>query len=100
MTDLQSVDLLVIGAGGAGLAAALDATARGARVVVLDAATKVGGTARTAGGGTFIAGSPLQSRLGFDDSPAKALEDWLAWGGDAVDLEWAERYIEGSVSEL
>jgi predicted oxidoreductase len=94
------VDLAVVGAGGAGLAAAMEAARRGARVVVVDASTEAGGTARTAGGGTCIAGSPLQHELGLEDSPEVALEDWVNWGGDAVDEEWARRYLEASVPEL
>ena len=100
MSTTHATDVLIVGAGGAGMAAAIEAAGQGARVAVLDAAEEVGGTARTAGGGTFIAGSPLHERLGFDDSPAKALEDWLAWGGESVDVEWARRYVEASVPDL
>jgi predicted oxidoreductase len=96
----MTADVVIVGAGGAGIAAALEAARRGAQVVVLDPAAQAGGTGRGAGGGTFIAGSPLQARLGIQDSPARALEDWLAWRGEAVDEEWARRYVEASVSEL
>lgn len=94
------VDVLVIGAGGAGVSAATVAAERGARVVVVDAADAVGGTARTAGGGTSFAGSPLQEREGIEDSPDIALEDWVAWGGDTVDVDWAQRFLARGVEEL
>ena len=96
----MKTDVVVVGAGGAGIAAALEAAGRGAQVLVLDPAAEAGGAARTSGGGTFIAGSPLQERLGIRDSPDRALEDWLAWGGDAVDGEWARRYVEDGVKDL
>jgi predicted oxidoreductase len=96
----EQADLLVIGAGGAGVSAAIEAAERGARVLLVDADRTAGGTARTAGGGTCIAGSPLQARDGIDDSPDKALADWVAWGGPSVDVEWARRYLEASVPEL
>jgi predicted oxidoreductase len=96
----MQADVAIVGAGGAGIAAALEAAGRGARVVILDPAAEAGGTARGAGGGTFIAGSPLQERLGIRDSPDRALEDWLAWGGDTVDVEWARRYVEASTADL
>lgn len=96
----MKADVVIVGAGGAGMAAAIEAAGRGARVVVLDPAAEAGGTARSAGGGTCIAGSPLQERLGIPDSPAQALEDWLAWGGETVDVEWARRYVEAGVSDL
>lgn len=95
-----SADALVIGAGGAGMAAAIEAAARGARVVVFDALAVPGGTAAVSGGGCCIAGSPLQERAGIHDSPELALEDWLAWGGPSVDVEWARRYLEASRLEL
>lgn len=93
-------DVLVVGAGGAGVAAAIEAASRGARVTIVEAQPASGGAAVTAGGGCFAAGSPLQERLGIDDSPDRALEDWIAWGGEAVDVEWARRYVEGSASEV
>lgn len=96
----QHSDLVVVGAGAAGLAAALEAGSRGARVTVLEAAAEVGGTARTAGAGTCIAGSPLQQSLGIADSPAQALDDWLAMGGPSADEEWARRYLEASVTDV
>ncbi len=96
----MKTEVLIVGAGGAGIAAALEAAQRGAQVTILDPAAEAGGTARGAGGGTFIAGSPLHERLGIQDSPARALEDWLAWGGETVDVEWARRYVEASVSDL
>jgi uncharacterized protein len=96
----QTADVLIVGAGGAGIGAAIEAAQAGARVIVVDAAGQAGGTARTAGGGTWIAGSPLHQRLGIEDSVANGLADWLAWGGDAVDVEWAERYVAAGVPEL
>lgn len=96
----METDVAIIGAGGAGLAAAIEVARQGARVAVIDASDEAGGTARTAGGGTCIAGSPLQRELSVADSPEVALEDWLAWGGPDVDEEWARRYLEASVPEL
>lgn len=93
-------DVVVIGTGAAGLSCAIEAAERGLRVVVIDAAATFGGTASGAGGGTCIAGSPLQERLGVADSVDAALEDWIAWGGDTVDVPWAERYLSASRSLL
>jgi len=94
---MTALDVIVIGAGVAGVSAAIEAAGRGARVAVVDAAPGVGGTASGAGGGTCIAGTPLQARLGIEDSVDLALEDWLRWGGDTVDVEWAERYLRAGV---
>lgn len=86
-------DVAVLGAGVAGLSCAIEAAESGATVALVDIAQSVGGTAGVAGGGTCIAGSPLQERLGIVDSADQALEDWIAWGGESVDVPWAERYL-------
>ncbi|UZX03106.1 FAD-dependent oxidoreductase [Arthrobacter sp. CDRTa11] len=92
----QQVDVVLIGAGASGLSCVIEAAGRGARVTVIDAAPSFGGTASGAAGGTCIAGSPLQDRLGVEDSVGLALEDWITWGGDSVDVEWAHRYLLAS----
>jgi predicted oxidoreductase len=96
----ENVDVVVIGAGVAGTCAAIEAAGRGARVTVVDTASDPGGTAQTAGGGTCIAGSPLQRELGIEDSPEVALADWLAFGGPTADAGWAERYLQAAVPQV
>lgn len=93
-------DVVVVGSGGAGVAAATEAAARGMAVTIVEAAPAVGGTAAAAAGGTCVAGSPLQAALGIDDSPERALADWLAWGGETAHAEWARRYLEASVPDV
>ena len=97
-TEQRAADVIVIGTGAAGLSCAIEAAERGAVVTVIDAAPGFGGTASGAGGGTCIPGSPLQERLGVEDSVDLALEDWLAWGGDTVDIEWADRYLRAGTA--
>ena len=91
---------IVIGGGAAGLSAAVEAADAGARLLVLEAAAAPGGAAALSGGGTFVADSPLQRSLGIDDSAERALEDWLRWGGEEADADWAERYVRSSGDEV
>jgi predicted oxidoreductase len=93
-------DIAIIGGGGAGVAAALEAGEAGATMVVLEQDDKLGGTAATSGGGCFIVGTPLQESQGIHDTPDLAFEDWVTWGGGAVDEVWARYYIEHTLHDL
>lgn len=96
----HTADVIVVGSGAAGATAAIDAAAGGAEVLILEALPGFGGTAAVSGGGTCIAGSPLQELRGIEDNPMQALEDWLTFGGPEANAEWARRYLEASVQEL
>ena len=74
-------DVVVIGAGGAGLTAAITAKQGGASVVVLEKNGFAGGNTMVSGGGLNVAGSDLQQKNGITDSVEKFTEDTLK-GGD------------------
>jgi flavocytochrome c len=93
-------DIAVIGGGGAGIAAALEAGEAGARIVLIEQADTLGGTAAISGGGCLIVGTPLQESHGIHDTPDLAFEDWVKWGQGAADEEWARYYIEHSLHDL
>jgi predicted oxidoreductase len=97
---MSEQDVIVVGGGAAGLAAAIEAADAGARALVVEACAEPGGAAALSGGGTFVVDSPLQRALGIDDSCELALEDWRRWGGEEADMEWAERYIRDSREAL
>jgi predicted oxidoreductase len=90
----EPADVLIVGAGAAGAAAALDADAAGATVLLIDQLETFGGTAATAGGGVCIAGTSTQRAHGILDSPADGLADLLAVADGAADEAWARRYFE------
>lgn len=66
-------DVLIIGAGAAGLTAALAAHAGGARVAIIDKGDRLGGTAAISGGIVWIAGNPQMKAAGLADSTDDAL---------------------------
>lgn len=72
------VDLAVCGAGGCGLSAAATAAAAGARVLVLEKASSVGGKARVATGQICGVDSKLQRERGIEDSASSFYEDLAA----------------------
>ena len=94
----NDADIIVVGAGIAGLAAALDAGRAGADVLVLDANSVGGGHAVKAGGFALV-GTELQTKRGHTDTPAIAFADLMAWGEDA-DPEWVRQYVELSDRDI
>jgi fumarate reductase flavoprotein subunit len=62
-------DVIVVGGGGAGLAAATIAADNGARVLLVDAGNKMGGSTTLSGGVFYAAGTSLQKKAGIDDHP-------------------------------
>lgn len=68
-------DIVIVGAGTTGIPAAIKASERGAKVLVVDVADKVGGTLHLSSGSMSAAGSALQKKKGIDDSPEKHFQD-------------------------
>ena len=88
-------DVLIIGAGIAGLTAALEAARGGAAVLVIDMSTVGGGHAILSNGAVSIVGTPLQDSKKIADSPALAEKDFLARGEDN-DRRWVTAYVRDS----
>src|SRR5580704_6643311 len=65
-------DLLVIGAGAAGMTAALVGALEGLRVVLCEKSDMVGGTTATSAGTVWIPGSRQSQRAGVPDTVAAA----------------------------
>jgi succinate dehydrogenase/fumarate reductase flavoprotein subunit len=82
----DEADLLVIGAGAAGMTAALVGALEGLRVVLCEKSDMVGGTTATSAGTVWIPGSRQSERAGVPDTIAAA-KTYLAaiLGGDAND---------------
>ena len=81
-SDRQPADVAIVGAGIAGLSAALEASTRGASVVVIDMSTVGGGHAILSNGAVCIVDTPLQRAKNIVDSPDLAEKDFLARGED------------------
>ena len=76
----ETVDVVVIGSGFAGLAAAIEAKQKGASVVVLEKMRVSGGNSIINGGVFAVAGSPKQEAEGIKDSPELLLQDMMKAG--------------------
>lgn len=92
--DLDDADVIIIGAGLAGLSAAVEMGRSGVDVLVVDMNSVAGGHAVLAGGVAMVA-TPLQERNGIQDSADIAYRDWMEWTEDG-DPEWTRYYAENS----
>ncbi len=108
-------DAIVVGAGLAGLVATYEATRAGKRVLVLDQENRanLGGQAHWSLGGLFLVDSPEQRRMGIQDSPELAWQDWQGSAGfdrigegegpdrgeDHWGSRWARAYVDFAATE-
>jgi fumarate reductase flavoprotein subunit len=72
---MERVDVVVVGAGTAGLPAAIEAADAGARVMLIDKQPEIGGMLHISTGQFSGAGTRRQHARGIDDSPAAHLAD-------------------------
>src|SRR5258708_28057779 len=102
----DDADVIVVGAGLAGLVAATEFADAGTRVIVVDqeGEQNLGGQAFWSFGGLFLVDSPEQRRLGIKDSSDLALQDW--WGAAGFDRDedhwpkqWAKAYVAFAAGE-
>jgi uncharacterized protein len=99
-------DVIVIGAGLAGLAAACEVADAGKRVILLDQEPEqsLGGQAFWSFGGLFLVDSPEQRRLRIRDSFDLAWQDWCGSAGfdrdeDHWPRRWAQAYVAFAAGE-
>ncbi len=103
----MQADVIIVGAGLAGLAAAAELGDRGKSVLILDqeGPQNLGGQAFWSLGGLFMIDTPEQRRMGIKDSHALALNDWMGsaqFDGpqDAFPRLWAEAYLDFAAGDM
>lgn len=107
MPDLSyQSDVVIVGGGLAGIAAAFELLDRDLRVLLLerDKLDKLGGLARESFGGIMLVDTPQQRRTRIVDSPELALADWLRVADfsaqDVWPRRWAEQYVSRSIDMI
>ncbi len=102
----EDADVIVVGAGLAGLVAATEIADAGKRVIVVEqeGEQSLGGQAFWSLGGLFLVDTPEQRRLGIKDSHDLALQDWMGSAGfdrneDHWPRRWAEAYVAFAAGE-
>lgn len=91
-------DVLIVGGGGAGICAAIEAADAGAEVVVLEAASDAGGSTAMAGGLIYMGGgTPTQQACGFEDDVEEMYKYLMLASGPNADPDKVRLYCDRSL---
>ena len=82
--ETYDVDIVVVGAGAAGLAAANTALEAGANVLVLEKTGVTGGSTTRSGGKILAAGSQWQTEQGFEDNADMMYDFLMSFDRDGI----------------
>jgi succinate dehydrogenase/fumarate reductase flavoprotein subunit len=93
----REVEVLIVGAGVAGMAAASVLDAAGVDYLIIDLDTQMGGTALYTGGWMTFSGSSTQSSAEIEDSPELLLSEWEGMTGGSPDDPWVQSYASRNV---
>lgn len=95
-----SCDIAVIGAGGAGLSAAVEAASKGAKVIVLEKRGLAGGNTNFATGGLNASETSVQKKLGIKDSNEQFYQDTMKGGKNMNDPALVRNMVELSAGTV
>jgi urocanate reductase len=96
----KTFDVIVIGSGGAGLAAAVTSAQNGAKTVILEKMDIIGGNTRITGG-AFNAVDPVeQKKKGIEDSVEKHAEQTLKGGDYRANPELVKQFAQSAPQTL
>ncbi len=97
---MDTVDIIILGCGPAGMTAALAAHETGASVALIERFDRIGGTGAISGGVIWVAGNPRQRAAGMADSREEALAYFRSLDhGDLVD-ETLEAFVDNGPEAL
>ena len=96
-------DVAVVGFGGAGACAAIEAADAGADVIIFELASTSGGTTALSSADIYMGGSggtPVQKACGFEDSSEDMFNYLMMAGGSLADEAKVRAYVDGSVDHF
>ena len=96
----ESTDIVIIGAGGAGMSAAIEAHNQGAKVILLEKMAFAGGNTARAEGGLNAAGTPYQKAKGIEDSPELHFKDTMKGGREINNPELVKTLTENAKDSI
>ncbi len=95
-----SCDIVIIGAGGAGLSAATEAASKGAKVIVVEKMPIIGGNTNYATGGLNASETSVQKKLGIEDSNEVFYNDTMTGGKNLNDPALVREMVEQSAETV
>ena len=93
-------DVVVIGAGGAGMTAAITAHEAGKEVILLEKMPYAGGNTTKSTGGMNAAETSVQAELGIEDSVQTFIDDTMTGGKNVNDLALVTTMAENSAEAI
>jgi fumarate reductase flavoprotein subunit len=94
------VDVLVVGAGACGLAAAIAAHDRGMSAAILEKMDRPGGNSALSTGSVPAAGSRFQREAGIDDNAERFFKDLMSIAPETDDVELVRRLTKSSAETV
>lgn len=99
--QVYDVDVVVVGAGAAGLSAAITAQEAGANVLLLEKGGVTGGSTVRSGGKILAAGTPWQEKQGYTDNADMMYEYLMSFDRDGIMSETLVRtFCDNSAENL
>ncbi|CAM4385395.1 flavocytochrome c [Paenibacillus typhae] len=96
----ESTDIVIIGGGGAGMTAAIEAHNQGAEVILIEKMPMLGGNTVRAEGGLNAAGTPYQAAAGIVDSPELHYEDTMKGGKNLNNPDLVRTLTNGAAASV
>ena len=100
--DIET-DVAVVGFGGAGSCAAIEAAGGGAQVHLFEVSSAAGGSTALSGGEVYLGGSggtPIQRKFGFEDSTTDMFNYLMMQHGPQADEAKVRAYVEGGTEHF
>ena len=94
---VATVDVLVVGGGPAGMAAAIEAADLGASVILLERESTLCSWGACLVAKVLLSGTPEQEAMGIVDSAERLLDEWPEMTGGDPDEPWVRAYAEQNV---
>ncbi|MDO4547680.1 MAG: FAD-dependent oxidoreductase, partial [Clostridia bacterium] len=96
----DAADIVIVGGGGAGFTAAIEAARAGSTSLILEKCAYCGGDTLRSGGMIMVGGSEFQASLGYDDSPERFARTELGYIGEYANKEMVEEMCLNSLESL